>query len=286
MKSCDVKICGVRLYLPRIPMRVPIKFGDQVMSTVTCARVQMSVVSRDGRKSTGWSESVLSPGWSWPGTSADRGSRMEQFCVRLAGAYAGFDLYGHPIELSVRFTSERLESLRSEANEGFQEQLPHLAALNCAAAVDAALADAYGRLAGKPFFRTCNAEYMNCDLGEFLEPAELFRGKYPQDFFVAPQKELPVWHLVGGKDPVLPEELTGEEPDDGFPVLLEEWIRRDGLKCLKIKLRGNDAEWDYDRIAAVGKKSLELGVDAFSVDFNCMVTDPEYVNSILDRLKA
>ena len=126
---------------------------------------------------------------------------------------------------------------------------------------------------------------MNEDLSAFLEPAEQFAGKYPEDFFVSPQNKLPVWHLVGGKDPICREELTGNEPQDGFPVLLEDWIRRDGLKCLKIKLRGNDAGWDYARIAAVGRIALAEKVTDLSVDFNCMVTDPGYVNAILDKLK-
>ena len=285
MKNSDVKITGVKVYLPRIPMRVPIKFGNQVMADITCARVQMSVCSREGKTSTGWSESVLSPGWSWPGTDPDRGKRMEEFCARLARAYADFPEYGHPIEISAAFTAQKLEGLREEANKGFEIEMPHLAALNCAAAFDAALADAYGRLLNKPFFRTCNAEYMNNDLSALLEPAELFKGKYPEVFFVEPARELPVWHLVGGKDPLCESELTGDEPDDGFPVLLKDWITRDGLKCLKIKLRGNDASWDYERIAAVGKIALELGVTDLSVDFNCMVTDPDYVNAILDQLK-
>ena len=285
MKPTDVKVAGVRLYLPRIPMRVPIKFGSQVMDTVTCARVQMRVVTREGRAGSGWSECVLSPGWSWPGASPDRGARMEEFCAKLARAWAGFDAWGHPIEISARFNAQVLEKLRAEANAGRDPELPHLAALNCASAFDAALADAFGRLVNAPFFRTCNAQYMNEDLSAFLEPAEQFRGKFPEDFFVPPQKELPVWHLVGGKDPISRDELTGNEPCDGFPVLLEDWIRRDGLKCLKIKLRGNDAEWDYARIAAVGRIALAEKVTDLSVDFNCMVTDPGYVNAILDKLK-
>jgi L-alanine-DL-glutamate epimerase-like enolase superfamily enzyme len=67
---------------------------------------------------------------------------------------------------------------------------------------------------------------------------------------------------------------------------LREWINRDGLTCLKIKLRGNDQAWDYERLIRVGDMSLELGVDSLSADFNCMVTDPDYVNQILDRLKS
>ena len=68
-------------------------------------------------------------------------------------------------------------------------------------------------------------------------------------------------------------------------MLLADWIRRDGLKCLKVKLRGNDAEWDYRRLVKVGAIGLENGVDWLSADFNCTVTDPAYVNEILDRLR-
>ena len=99
-----------------------------------------------------------------------------------------------------------------------------------------------------------------------------------------PEKTLPVWHLVGGLDALEENDLTGDEPDDGYPVLLRDWIRRDGLKCLKIKLRGNDLEWDHDRLVAVGRIALEEGVTHLTTDFNCMVTDPEYVNTILDRV--
>ena len=105
---------------------------------------------------------------------------------------------------------------------------------------------------------------MNRTLTSFLEPASeavSFEGKYPEDFFVdAPAAQLPAWHLVGGVDPLDESELTGNEPDDGHPVLLADWIKTDGLKCLKIKLRGNDAEWDYARVVKVGAIALEHGV--------------------------
>ena len=96
----------------------------------------------------------------------------------------------------------------------------------------------------------------------------------------------PVWHLVGGLDPIKESELTGYEPDDGYPVLLRDWIQRDGLKCLKIKLRGNDLDWDFQRLVEIGDISLEGNVTHLTTDFNCMVTDPSYVNEILDRIAA
>src|SRR5580765_1891163 len=111
-----------------------------------------------------------------------------------------------------------------------------------------------------------------------------FAGKYPADFFEKRRNKLPAWHLVGGKDPVHPSELTGREPQDGYPVLLKDWIQRDGLRCLKIKLCGNDSAWDYNRIVDVGNIGLANGVHWLTTDFNCTVTDPAYVTGILDRL--
>jgi L-alanine-DL-glutamate epimerase-like enolase superfamily enzyme len=131
---------------------------------------------------------------------------------------------------------------------------------------------------------------MNRDLACYLQPAPhseiSFQGRYPGDFLTAHRPEsLVAWHLVGGLDLLEESELTGSEPDDGYPVLLEDWIRRDGLKCLKVKLRGNDSDWDYRRLHKVGLIAVKNAVDWLSADFNCMVTEAQYVNGILDRLR-
>ena len=89
---------------------------------------------------------------------------------------------------------------------------------------------------------------------------------------------------LGGRDLIEASELTGKEPDDGYPVFLPDWIDRDGLKCLKVKLTGTDPDWDFQRLLAVGDISLASGVEWLTADFNCTVSDPAYVNDILDRL--
>jgi L-alanine-DL-glutamate epimerase-like enolase superfamily enzyme len=66
---------------------------------------------------------------------------------------------------------------------------------------------------------------------------------------------------------------------------LEDWIARDGLKCLKIKLRGCDAGWDWQRLVRVGGIARRCGVEWLSADFNCTVREPGYVNDLLDRLR-
>ena len=157
------------------------------------------------------------------------------------------------------------------------------------ATVGDAVGDAYGVLNNRPVYETYNAGYMNCDLSELLSPADGsnvdFHGRYPNEFLASERPaSLPAWHLVGGKDLIDESELTGDEPDDGYPVLLGDWIETDGLKCLKVKLTGTDPGWDYDRLVKVGKIAVAKGVDWLTSDFNCTVTDPAYVNEILDRL--
>jgi len=64
---------------------------------------------------------------------------------------------------------------------------------------------------------------MNRELSGLLEPVPgcdvSFGGRYPADFLDIPgPRSLIAWHLVGGKDPLDASELTGDEPDDGYPV--------------------------------------------------------------------
>ncbi|MBC7239176.1 MAG: hypothetical protein H5T71_03640, partial [Chloroflexi bacterium] len=153
---------------------------------------------------------------------------------------------------------------------------------------DLALHDAYGILHGRPTYDLYGLEWTNRDLSAYLTPEDAsirFEGRSVRDYLVFPRPDwLPAWHLVGGLDPLDEADLTGDEPKDGYPVLLRDWIRRDGLFCLKVKLRGTDAPWDYARLVRVGEIALEMGVRYLSADFNCTVTDPAYVNDILDRL--
>ena len=289
----DISPVAVDLYFITVQTRVPLKFGPETLTSVICARGCVTVADRRGQKAQGWGETPLSVQWAWPANLPyqERCDAMQLFSRQLADGWAKFELWGHPIELGSDFIESVLPGLLNNLNSqrGKREPMPYLAALVCCSAFDVALHDAYGQLLGVDVYSTYNKKYMNRDLSNFLTPAEGFKlsyvGKYPADFLVfPPPRALPAWHLVGGKDLLDASELTGAEPDDGYPVLLPDWIKRDGLKCLKVKLRGDDASWDYKRLVAVGKIALENDVLWLSSDFNCTVSDPAYVNDILDRL--
>ena len=296
-KETDVSPVAAALYFLPVETRVPLKFGPETLTSVTCARVRLRVRDRRGRVAEGWGETPLSVQWVWPSplSYSERHQTLKRFCLTLARAWAGFDYAGHPIEVGHAFTSQVLPRLLTRLNAERREQderaepMPWLAALVCSSAFDLALHDAYGELLRRPTYETYGPEFMSHDLSAYLTPADgagvSFKGRYPADYLVFPRpKALRAWHLTGGLDPLDESELTGAEPDDGYPVLLSDWIERDGLKCLKVKLRGNDAEWDYERLVKVGRIALSHQAEWLSADFNCTVTEPAYVNSILDRL--
>jgi L-alanine-DL-glutamate epimerase-like enolase superfamily enzyme len=289
-KPTDIIIQDAKLEFLPVETRVPLKFGTETLTSVTCARVEMRVRNVAGHEASGWGETPLSVQWVWPSDIAYsiRHECLKEFCQLLAVEYGGLTGSGHAFELGHDFIFNELPGLLEQFNADQEEAMPWLAALVCASAFDIALHDAFGVANGVPVYETYGFEYMNRDLTSYLEPMEGiadFAGKYPADFLVkSPPEVLAAWHLVGGLDLLDESELTGDEPDDGYPVLLEDWIQRDGLNCLKIKLRGNDAAWDYGRLVRVGEIARRMDVDWLTTDFNCTVTDPVYVNRILDQL--
>jgi L-alanine-DL-glutamate epimerase-like enolase superfamily enzyme len=293
-KPTDIRPVGASLYFLPIKTRVPLKFGPEITTEVTCARVMLTVADAQGHTAEGWGETPLSVQWVWPSTLPydERNEALKRFCVLLTDVWghAVSDL-GHPIEVGYGVLDDILPGLLRTFNRKERpglEPMPWLAALVCASAFDLALHDAFGVLHGVPSYHTYNGRFMNKPLEAYLSAADgtrtAFEGRYPEEFLVTPPQEIPAWHLIGGKDPIDPSELTGTEPDDREPVLLRDWIRRDGLKCLKVKLRGDDPPWDWNRLVRVGEIAIEERVDWLTVDFNCTVHDPVYVNTILDRL--
>lgn len=288
-KPTDIRPVSAALYLVPIQARVPLKFGPEVTTHVTCARVALTVEDRRGRTAVGWGETPLSVQWVWPSTLPyePRHALLKQLAFSLTNAWASFDMCGHPLELGHAFTQQvlPLQLNALNASNTLPEPVPWLAALVCSSPFDLALHDAFGNLHDLPTYKTYSVDFLNHPLSAFFEGDPAFANRFPAHFLTNPRPDsLPAWHLVGGKDPLTHADLTGLEPDDGYPVLLADWIERDGLACLKIKLTGTDRAWDLDRLLQVGRIAVDRGVTWLTADFNCTVQDPDYVNDILDQL--
>lgn len=294
MRTKDVQVISSSISFFEFKNRVPLKFGHEITSGSTLCRATVTVRGQDGRQAVGVGETPLAVSWTWPGTLsyAERLERMQQFCQVLNDAWGAFEEAGHPMEIGHSFLENRLHALLDAENKKYDEahQMPYLCALVCHSLFDLALFDAYGIYHGVHVFDVFTAEYMNRDLSHYYteEYSHRYHGKYPADYLLPKAevpKRIPAWHLVGGTDPLEPEDLTGSEPQDGYPVLLRDWIAADGLNCLKIKLVGNDAAWDYARIVHVGNIAHETGVPYLSADFNCTVKEPAYVLHLMVKLR-
>lgn len=286
-----MKIVATHVYLLPIKNRVPLKFGPETVTEVMCARVSVDVTNAAGRRATGWGETPLSVQWVWPSDIpyATRLNQLLEFCRQIAQELTCCGLEGHPLEIGRDFQEHSLPKMLTafNAEHSNDEPMPWLAALVCYSAFDVAAHDAFGWLVGRPWYETLGRKHLQRDLAELIDDIPAFKGKYPVDFLANPARDqLHAWHLVGGLDPLESSELNDAHPSDGYPVLLRDWIAADSLKCLKIKLRGTEADWDYQRLVNVGQIAKESGVEALTADFNCTVRDPAYVNDILDRLAA
>jgi L-alanine-DL-glutamate epimerase-like enolase superfamily enzyme len=296
MNPTDIRIRAASWYAVPIQLRIPLKFGAETVTSVVCARVCVEVERADGTRAKGWGETPLSVQWVWPSQVAylERLNALVDFCNRLTRAYTDFRASGHAFEIGHAFLQDVLPALLHEANAALPPgvDIPHLAALVCASPFDLALHDAYGVAHDVPTYSTYCKPWMDKDLSHYLQPAEdvrdvHFQGLFPVDFFrAAPETSLLAWHLVGGLDPLEAQDPGAGEVQDGYPSTLCEWIERDGLQALKVKLRGNDAAWDFERLKRVGSIGLARGVHLFTADFNCTVTDPAYVTDILAKLRA
>ncbi len=296
MNPRDVQIRAVRWHALPVTLRLPLKFGHETVTSVVCARVCVTVEKADGSRAEGWGETPLSVQWVWPSPVAYdvRLKALQDFCNVLTEAYASYPVRGHAMEIGHEFLEQMMPTLLKKFNTTLPEGVvvPTLAALVCCSPFDLALHDAYGNAHGVPTYTTYCAPWMNRDLSSYLTPAAdapqvNFAGRYPSEYFRSPvTTKLLAWHLVGGLDFLTLAEAGANVLTDGYPTSLDEWIRVDGLKALKVKLRGNDAAWDFERLKRIAAIGLPLGVELFTADFNCTVMDPAYVNAVLDRVKA
>lgn len=285
------RITEARLYLLPVQTRVPLKFGNETLESVTCARVALRVEDAQGRHATGWGETPISVQWVWPSDLpyAEREQALLDLCTDLTNRLIETEAWAHPIPFGVHLQDTVLSEALVSANATRSLPIPHLAGLVCLSLFDIAVHDAFARLHERPVYACYASDLMPADLSAYIASADSsvsFASTYPADFLVPRRDTLDAWHLVGGLDPLTQADLSGDEPDDGYPVTLEQWIATDGLKALKIKLRGTDAEWDLDRLQRIGDIAQRHDIAALTADFNCTVKDPEYVNRILDQWKA
>ncbi len=294
MRSTDITVRDVSITYEDFRYRSPIKFGGVALDKATVLNVTLHVESQSGKRAVGCGSMPLGNVWAWPSRSLNYDQTldgMKYITSRIAGQYQMSGLIGHPIDIT-----DELEPRFFVAGEDYAsmtkmtEAVPKLATLVVASPFDAALHDAYGKLYGLNCYQTYSREFLHNNLGHYL--GEEFEDDWLHDYVsIKPKPRMPLYHLVGALDPLTTSEVT-TPVGDGLPEHLGEWIARDGLTHMKVKLNGDDLSWDVERVVAVNKVAEDVqrqrGVTEwfYSLDFNERCKNVEYLLEFLRQLQA
>lgn len=285
----DVRVREARLELEKLAYRTVLKFGGVPTTHATLVTARVRAESRDGRSAEGVGAMPLGNAWSFPSKRVppDRTVlAMETLAARIARRLPETGETAHPVDLGHRFEPEALRLAAAVSSElELAEPMPKLCALVVLSAFDCAVHDAYGRLHGRHVWECYGKEWLETDLGHHLD--ERFRGESLDPYVLTkPKARLPQYHLVGALD-ALTEPEVKERLRDGLPNTLGEWILKDDLTHLKVKLNGNDAAWDVERVVAVDRVAVATAdrAYAYSLDFNEQCPNVEYLLEVLRRVR-
>lgn len=291
-KATDIRLIRATSETERFDYRAPIKFGGRVVNDVVLLHVTAEVETRDGRRGQGFGSMPMGNTWAWPSSKVSGDDTLTamielgQRLVREANEYRGV---GHPLEI----THELAEQYQPSADAvtqaaGLAEPMPRLAQLVAASPLEAAIHDAYGKTLGQNSYNLLGKEFVNYDLSTYL--TDEFRGEYLDRYTLRePKSAMPLYHLVGALDPLTTADVKAPI-GDGLPETLPEWIAFNGLTHLKIKLNGDDLDWDVERVVSVERVAAESqrvwGRKAwyYSADFNEKCQNVGYVLEFLRRV--
>jgi len=292
-KTTDICIKEIRSETEQYLYRTPMKFGGRVVTDVVLLHVTATVETRDGHVGTGRGSMTMGNVWAWPSAavSADKTLeamlRMGQWVAERANQCTWV---GHPLEITYEY-AKSYDAAAAECTYGMSlaEPMPKLAQLVAASPFEAAMFDAYGRVLGENCYNLLSSEYCNADLGYYLGNG--FAGEYLDRYTLRkPKTSMPLYHLVGALDPLTAADIP-QRLNDGLPETLSEWINADGLTHLKIKLNGDNIDWDVARVCAIDaiaeESQAKRGVKDwyYSADFNEKCGSVDYVLEFLKRIE-
>lgn len=135
------------------------------------------------------------------------------------------------------------------------------------AMAERAMMDGVARARGQSVFDLLQSRSLGLEPGAIFSELDgvTLSGSLP----AKPLDRLSIRHTVGMVDPITADDLDpNERPNDGLPETLEDYIERDQLSYLKIKL-GGDVDADCARLEKIGAVLAKVGRPiAFTLDGN------------------
>jgi L-alanine-DL-glutamate epimerase-like enolase superfamily enzyme len=292
--ASDIRIAEIHPSYTDYVYRAPYKFGGRVVDRVTLLNVRCRVTTRNGRSAWGFGSMTLGNMWAFPSKTMTYDTTldaMKALASRIERITADCRETGHPLDVNLVLEPEYLNAAADISRERkLDEPIPKLCTLVVASPFDAAIHDAFGKVHGRSAYATYGPDLLPHDLARYLGPA--FRGlRLDAALLRTPAQRIPVFHSVGGLDPL--EDKDVDKPiGDGLPETLAQWIPRDGIVRVKIKLSGEDLAWDVnrtlaiDRVTAAAQRAQGIADWKYCLDFNERCPNVEYVLEALRQIRA
>jgi L-alanine-DL-glutamate epimerase-like enolase superfamily enzyme len=289
----DARIEEIRTEFKDFLYRAPYKFGGKEVDRVTLLNIHCRLRTRAGKPAEGFGSMSLGNVWSFPAAGIGYDTTlaaMKSLALKSAALTRNFNEYAHPLDVNRALLPGYLKASADVSREmRLPQPIPKLCVLVTTSPIDAAVHDAFGKLHGRDSFTVCGKEFVRHDLGHYLNSE--FSGEYLDQYILPrPRPRVRMYHSVGASDPLTASDIK-KRIDDGLPETLEEWIPYSGLTAIKIKLNGNDLEWDVNRVAAIdqvaeraqAKRGLREWL--YSLDFNERCPNVQYLLDFEHKLK-
>lgn len=291
--NTSVKVKEIKASYEDFTYRTPIKFGGNIVDKVTMLNVDVVIEDATGKAQKGFSAMSMGNVWSFPSKVLNYNETlgaMKALTTEVERILNRDKVEGHPVDINVTLEPKFLQVAQMvSSNLRLKEAIPTLCTLVVVSPFDAAIHDAYGKLHNRSTYQTYGPDLMQKDLSHYIGPE--FRGEYLAKYVLPrPKASMPLYHLVGAVDPITSQDIK-QKIGDGLPETLPEWIVANGLRNIKIKLNGEDLNWDIERVLRVEAACLEPMAKiqrrdwVYSLDYNEKCPNVAYLMETLKKIK-
>jgi L-alanine-DL-glutamate epimerase-like enolase superfamily enzyme len=277
----QIQLVDARLALRNSTTRLPFRYGSATLTWCPQAIVQVHVVI-DGAMQAGFSGDCLPPGWF--DKSPDK-TYEQQIDDMMSAIGLAAKLFGERFQRTAPFFAGWYDAQVEMQREAAARLWPGLLASFGASMIERAMIDAAARRLNVSFARLVRDNLLQID---FARLDDRLAGHVPRDWLpVQPRESIFVRHTVGLSDPLTDADVAAEERlDDGQPQSLEQYVKRTGIRYLKVKVR-NQLEEDLERLRTIAAiVEQHRGADyRLTLDGNEQYRHGAEFDSLIDAIK-
>ena len=276
-----IKVVSTAAGIKNAYTRMPFRFGVITMRAAPMLTLAVEIEDGSGRRATGYAADFLA--FRWFDKRPDR-SLADNCADLLRTVEVARDLYleaaregcATPFEL---WWATCPEIERAALADGFNR----LGAAFGASMLERAVIDGVGRLRRRTLFELVRDDDLGIDLGA-ISPE--MRGRPVREFLPErPLERLHVRHTVGLLDPITAADVDTPVAD-GLPETLEDYLERDGVRYLKVKVGGALAA-DLARLEAIAalldRRDRHFGI---TLDGNEQYQAPDDFLALVEAIRA